>query len=106
VIRAELIGIEQLSDDAGLHPQLVRRLVALGLIEPRGGTSVAPLFRSGDAVLLARAVRLRRDLGLNFAGAVLASELLARIDELEARLRARPPRPRPQNEVIMWTQTG
>jgi hypothetical protein len=106
VIRAELIGIEQLSDDAGLHPQLVRRLVALGLIEPRGGTSVAPLFRRGDAVLLARAVRLRRDLGLNFAGAVLASELLARIDELEARLRARPPTPRRQNEVIMWTQTG
>jgi hypothetical protein len=106
VIRAELIGIEQLSDDAGLHPQLVRRLVALGLIEPRGGTATAPLFRRADAALLARAVRLRRDLGLNFAGAVLASELLARIDELEARLRARPPRTGRQNKGITWTRTS
>jgi hypothetical protein len=29
--------------------------------------------------------RLRRDLGLNYAGAVLACELLARIQELESR---------------------
>ena len=36
---------------------------------------------------IAAAARLRRDLGLNWAGAVLACELLARIDELERRLR-------------------
>jgi hypothetical protein len=47
--------------------------------------------------LLARAVRLRRDLGLNYAGAVLACELLARIDELERQLTER------QDEVIPWT---
>jgi chaperone modulatory protein CbpM len=38
------------------------------------------------AARLARAGRLRRDLGLNYAGAILACELLARIDELEAHL--------------------
>jgi hypothetical protein len=32
-------------------------------------------------------MRLRRDLGVNLAGALLACDLLARIDELEARLR-------------------
>ena len=36
---------------------------------------------------LARAMRLRRDLGVNLAGALLACDLLERIDELEARLR-------------------
>jgi hypothetical protein len=41
------------------------------------------------AARLARAGRLRRDLGLNYAGAILACELLARIDELEAPLRRR-----------------
>ena len=86
-----LIGIEPLAREAGIHPDLVRRLVRLGLIEPGGGTQAAPLFRRQDALLLARAVRLRRDLGLNYAGAVLACELLARIDQLEAQLAARAP---------------
>jgi hypothetical protein len=74
-----------------MHPELVRRLIRLGLIEPGGGTTAAPLFRRQDAPLLARAARLRRDLGVNYAGAVLASELLARIEDLERRLRASAP---------------
>ena len=58
-----------------------------GLLEPAGGTARSPLFPRDAAARLARAARLRRDLGLNYAGAVLACELLARIDELEERLR-------------------
>jgi DNA-binding transcriptional MerR regulator len=81
-----LIGLQDLARESGLHPDVVRVLVALGLLEPRAGTTVAPMFRRQDAPLLARAVRLRADLGLNYAGAVLACELLARIDELERRL--------------------
>ncbi len=77
--------------EAGLHPEVVRRLIRLGLLEPGGGTAAAPLYRSQDAVLLVRAVRLRGDLGLNYAGAVLASELVARIEDLERRLRAAAP---------------
>lgn len=99
-----LVGIEALARQAGIHPGLARRLVRLGLIEARGGTRAAPLFRAQDAPLLARAVRLRRDLGLNYAGAVLACELLARIDELELRLRDRAPS-QGQHEVIAWTRT-
>jgi MerR HTH family regulatory protein len=83
----QLIEIEVLAREAGLHPELVRRLVRLGLVDPRGGTARAPLFPRDAAARLARAMRLRRDLGLSYAGAVLASDLLARIDELEARLR-------------------
>jgi MerR HTH family regulatory protein len=81
-----LVGIESLAQDAAIHPALVRRLIGFGLIEPRGGTRAAPLFRRQDALLLARAMRLRRDLGVNYAGAVLACELLARIDQLEQQL--------------------
>jgi hypothetical protein len=83
---AELVGVESLAREAGIHPELARRLIRLGLIEPHGGTRAAPLFNRQDAVALARAMRLHRDLGVNFAGAVLASELLARIDRLEQRL--------------------
>jgi DNA-binding transcriptional MerR regulator len=91
------VDIQVLSRQAGLHPDVVRRLVRLGLLEPIGPARRGPgaeLFPPDAAALLARAMRLRRDLGLNYAGAVLASELLARIDELEARLRRyEPPDP-------------
>ena len=81
------IEIDALAREAGLHPELVRRFVRLGLLETVGGTARAPLFPRDAAARLARAARLRRDLGLSYAGAVLASDLLARIDELEERLR-------------------
>ena len=75
-----LLDIEVVARDAGLHPDLCERLVRLGLLE-------GPPFAEDAASQLARAVRLRRDLGLGWSGAVFACELLRRIDELEAQLR-------------------
>jgi DNA-binding transcriptional MerR regulator len=98
------LALDVLARRSGLHPETVRRLVQLGLVQPSGGSSSAPLFRPQDAQLLARAARLRRDLGVNYAGAVLACELLARIEQLEERDGGGVPRPR-QQEVIAWTQT-
>ena len=89
------LALEALARRAGLHPDMVRRLVALGLVQPSGGSAAAPLFRAEDAPLLARAVRLRRDLGLNYAGAVLVCELLARIDTLEEQRREGAPTRQP-----------
>jgi chaperone modulatory protein CbpM len=83
----DMVGLEVLAREAGFHPDVVRAFVRLGLLEPRGGTAAHPLFAPEGAAELARAARLRRDLGLNYAAAVLACELLARIDDLEARLR-------------------
>lgn len=78
--------LDVLAREAGLHPDLVLRFVRLGLVEPVGGTSGEPLFASDAAARLARAARLRRDFGIDYAGAVLACELLARIESLEQRL--------------------
>jgi hypothetical protein len=75
--RLAVVRAEVLAHEAGLHPELVRRLVALGAVEPGADDAAATL---------ARIARLRRDLGLNWAGAILVSDLLTRIDELEARL--------------------
>ena len=76
-------AIERLARESGLHPDVVRRLVRLGLVRPT--------YPPAAPALLARAARLRRDLGLDYAGAVLACELLARIDDLQAQLdRSRP----------------
>ena len=76
-------AIGRLARESGLHPDVVRRLVSLGLVRPT--------YSPAAPALLARAARLRRDLGLDYAGAVLACELLARIDDLQAQLdRSRP----------------
>jgi chaperone modulatory protein CbpM len=73
------VQVDTLARESGLHPELVRRFVRLGLVEPRDPRDAA--------ALMAQAARLRRDLGLSYAGAVLACQLLARIEELEERLR-------------------
>lgn len=86
---AALIELDVLAREAGLHPDVVRRLEQLGLVESSG---TPPRYRRDAAARLAMAARLRRDLSLNYAGAVLASELLARIDELEERLSRYEPR--------------
>lgn len=61
---------------SGLHPDLVRRLIALDAVDPLDWDAAARL---------ARVMRLRHDLGLNVAGAALVCDLLERIEELEAR---------------------
>jgi hypothetical protein len=40
----QTIEIEVLAREAGLHPDLVRRFVRLGLLEPVGGSARVPLF--------------------------------------------------------------
>jgi hypothetical protein len=86
-IGPRLVEVGILARESGLHPDLVTRFVRLGLLEPAAGSADAPLFPPDAAARLALAARLRRDLGLGYGGALLACELLARIDELEARLR-------------------
>jgi MerR HTH family regulatory protein len=68
---------------AGVRIALARRYVGFGLFDPCAGTTDAPLYETTCAARLAKAERLRRDLGLNYAGAVLVCELLDRLAELE-----------------------
>jgi chaperone modulatory protein CbpM len=81
------VDLEAAAREAGMHPELVLRFVRIGFVDPIGGTADAPLFAPDSPARLARAARLRRDLGLGYAGAILACQLLDRIDQLEARLR-------------------
>jgi hypothetical protein len=70
---------------AGVRIALVRRYLEFGLFEAHPEPGAAPRYDPGSAARVAQAERLRRDLGLNYAGAVLACELLDRIRELQAR---------------------
>jgi hypothetical protein len=83
---AQFLTVEVVAREADLHPDFVERLVRLGFVEPAAGSARAPLFAVDAPGRLARATRLRHDLGLGWSGALLACDLLDRIDELEARL--------------------
>jgi hypothetical protein len=87
--RPSSAALDRLARESGLERDVVARLVRLGLVRPT--------YSSAAPAQLARAVRLRRDLGLDYAAAVLVCELLARIDALEERLaRSASERPRPR----------
>ena len=78
------LSLDEVAARCGLHPILVERLVALGLIDPVEGAS--DRFPPEVTLRLQRAMRLRRDLGLSYNGAALVLELLDRIETLERRL--------------------
>jgi hypothetical protein len=80
------IELAVVARQAGVRIALARRYLVFGLFDPCAGTSEAPLFAGTCAARLAKAERLRRDLDLNYAGAVLVCELLDRIGELEDHL--------------------
>lgn len=82
--RLDTLSTEEVAARCGLHPALVERLVALGLIEPMEDKSNR--FPPDVTLRLQRAMRLRRDLGLSYNGAALVLELLDRIEDLERRL--------------------
>ncbi len=81
----EPVELAVVAQRAGVRVAVVRRYLEFGLFEPHAERAETPRYDPHTAARIARAERLRRDLGLNFAGAVLVTELLDRIRELEVR---------------------
>jgi DNA-binding transcriptional MerR regulator len=82
----EAVELTVVARQAGVKIVHVRRYLEFGLFEPHpAATAQTPRFDPSSAARVARAERLRRDLGLNYAGAALVCELLDRISELERR---------------------
>ncbi|MGI5237738.1 chaperone modulator CbpM [Dactylosporangium sp. CA-139066] len=90
IVYRESMSLDAFAAAAGVHPQLVMRFVALGLLEPVRGERGEPLFPGGQLARLARIRRLRAALPLNYAAVGVVLDLLARIDDLEEELRRRP----------------
>ena len=70
---------------AGLHPQLVERFVALGLLDAGRDAAGELWFSPTELARVARVQRLHAALSLNYAAIGLVLDLLDRIDELEGR---------------------
>jgi chaperone modulatory protein CbpM len=101
------LSLEGFAGRAGLHPELVRRLVALGLVQASRDQAGRLWFAPAELVTVARIQRLRAGLSLNYAAIGLVLDLLDRIDVLERALRARPggPASPPRSDDRLWTST-
>jgi hypothetical protein len=92
------LSLEQFARRCAMHPELVRRLVALGLVHAERDADGALQLSPSQVAEVARLQRLRTTLPLNYAALGLVVELLDRITELETALgirgRTEPVRPR------------
>ena len=84
------LSLETTAARAGLHPDLVRRFVALSLLDAARETDGTLWFAENAPGELARIQRLRVGLSLNYAAIGLVLDLLDRIDRMETALRTRP----------------
>ena len=87
IIRAARLSLEEFALMSGLHPDLVRRLVTLGLIDADRNTAGELWFSRADLAAAARIQRLRAGFALNYTAIGLVTDLLDRIAVLEAALR-------------------
>ena len=85
--RPSRLSLDRFARQAGLHPELVQKFVALGLLDAERDATGALWFRPAALVTVARVQRLRAGLSLNYAAIGLVLDLLDRIDELEAASR-------------------
>ncbi|MFE7541699.1 chaperone modulator CbpM [Streptomyces platensis] len=81
------LSLDVVARRSGLHPDLVRRFVTLGLVDATRDHNGRLWFAPGAPATLARIQRLRAGLPLNYASLGLVLDLLDRISELEAALR-------------------
>jgi hypothetical protein len=88
--REPALDLETFSRAAGLHPDHVRRLAALGLLETTPAAAGELRFSPTQLAAAARLQRLRAGLALNYAALGVVTDLLDRIAALEAARRRRP----------------
>jgi chaperone modulatory protein CbpM len=87
IIRGTQLDLDHFAAAAGMHPELVRRFVTLGILDascdPDGGLWFAP----SQLAAAARIQRLRAGFALNYAAIGLVTDLLDRIAALQTALR-------------------
>ncbi|WP_433207267.1 chaperone modulator CbpM [Dactylosporangium sp. CS-047395] len=87
LVHRHVLTLEAFAAAGGVHPVLVTRFVALGLLDPVAGAGGEPEFPAAQLARLARVQRLHAELPLNYAALGVVLDLLARIDELETEVR-------------------
>ncbi|SDG99524.1 MerR HTH family regulatory protein [Sinosporangium album] len=81
------LNLDGFAHVTGLHPDLARRLVALGLLDAARDARGELWFPLSQIAVAGRLQRLRAGFSLNYAALGLVMDLLDHIAELEAALR-------------------
>ena len=78
------LTLERLAATAEIHPGLVERFVAYGLLEPVEWAGPVLLFDAAAVPRLQMIMRLRRDTGVNLSGIAMILDLLDRLRALNS----------------------
>ena len=92
--RTARLDLNQFAAAAGLHPEMIRRFVTLGILDAAPDPAGRLWFAPSQLAAVARIQRLRAGFALNYAAIGLVTDLLDQIAALQAALRraARPER--------------
>jgi chaperone modulatory protein CbpM len=82
----EPLTFEMVADIVGARQSLVVRLAQQGLIDTVDDESGEQFLPRRTVIRLRRMQRLRRDLGVNFAGAAVILDLVNRLNEMNREL--------------------
>ena len=85
---AAAMSLAELADASGVHVEIIIEMVDHDIVTPQVATDTEWRFAGADLLRVRRAVRLRRDLDLNWSGVGLVGELLDELGELKRRHRA------------------
>jgi chaperone modulatory protein CbpM len=87
LVRVTQLDLETFARTTRTHPDLIRRLVALGILDATRGTDGEPWLSPDQIGVLARVQRLRAGLAINYAAVGMITDLLERITVLQKAVR-------------------
>ncbi|SEQ57037.1 chaperone modulatory protein CbpM [Amphritea atlantica] len=85
--QATYLSFSELCLQTGVAESMVVEIIEQGIVEPVGDSPGEWLFSPAMLVLTKKAVRLHRDLDVNWAGIALAIELLNEVEQLREQNR-------------------
>lgn len=82
-----VLTLREMCTACGVHAEIVIEMVEEGVLEPRGADPAEWRFPGSAVTRAQKALKLSRDLRVNWPGAALALDLLEEIERLRAHRR-------------------
>jgi hypothetical protein len=87
IVRTTELDLDHFAAATGMHPELVRKFVTLGILDATCDPAGSLWFDPSQVAAAARIQRLRASFALNYAAIGLVTDLLDRIAALQMALR-------------------